>query len=151
VKCDNNRQPEIARLTPKQAYFHDRVSVIVEIPWTHFYGTRHDHNTQISVRISILSQSVIVPCISGFVGHTAIIHCRSYRNRIDALYSSIPWSNTPKVALGISILNVVEKIFPVLVAVLPFLIIGIDNYYQSPANSFLSLFLLWSKTLDLPL
>jgi len=45
--CDHNGQPEVARLMPKQAYFHFRVSITVEIPWTHFYRTCHSQKLQI--------------------------------------------------------------------------------------------------------
>ena len=38
--CNNNGQPEIARLAPKRVYFHFRLSIIVKISWTHFCQAR---------------------------------------------------------------------------------------------------------------
>ena len=57
--CNSDRQPEIARLAPKQLCFHFRMPlpVIVDssrpvpIAWTHFYRARHDQKDKVTLQI----------------------------------------------------------------------------------------------------
>jgi len=46
--CDNDGQPEIARLAPDAAILHCQLSVVVAITWQHFFRAYHGQKSQIS-------------------------------------------------------------------------------------------------------
>ena len=74
---DNSEQSEIVRLATKHAYFHYRMSIVVEIPWTHFYRSRRSWSKTPDLPLDFPSRHSSRDInISGFGGHIAISGCR---------------------------------------------------------------------------